>query len=74
MREKKISCGSVPPNGGHIARYPRHTVKALEREAERGVPVPLGELSAAAAGAGDSKHPALGGLELSCSRETTGLR
>lgn len=64
----------MPPFGGHIAHYLHHTARAPKSEAEIGVLILLGELNAAAAGADDSKHPSLEGLDLSYPRETTGLR
>lgn len=55
-----MSHGSVSPNGGYITHYVRHSVTAPDRDTERGVLIPLGELNAAAAGADDGSHLVFG--------------
>lgn len=64
----------MPPNGGHIAHYLHPTIMAPEREAERGVLIPLGELNVQLLMLMLVSTLVLGGLELSYPRETTGLR
>jgi len=49
-------------------------LESNHKEEKRGLPTPLGELSAVAAGADGRKHPGLWGLESSYLRETAHLR